>query len=161
MADGGVGAGEDEVVGHVRTCERDVGFGFVGPLFLQIHTIAADDGVGWDLRDVEARRADNDVQVVVFAVFGVDARFVDGYDGGIGEGDVGFGERFEVSVAGGDTPIYINIYFISSFRSRLIRTDIPAPTSESTSRRAQGHNSVSSSSAQPRSSFGLYSFRCP
>jgi hypothetical protein len=61
VADGGVGAGEDEVVGHVWACERDVGFGLVGPLLLQIYAMAADDGVGWNLADVEACRADNDV----------------------------------------------------------------------------------------------------
>ena len=62
MADGGSGAGEDEVVGHAGASERDVGFGFVGLLRGEAGVVAADGGEVGDLADVEAGCADDGVE---------------------------------------------------------------------------------------------------
>lgn len=62
MADGGSGAGEDEVVGHAGASERDVGFGFVDLLRGEAGVVAADGGEVGDLADVEAGCADDDVE---------------------------------------------------------------------------------------------------
>lgn len=107
VANGGVRAGKDEVVGHVWACERDVGFRLFGPFLLQRDAVAADYGIGRFLADIEARGADNDIEIVVLAVFGVDAGFVDGHDGAICERDVGLGERFEVAVSGSYSPVIL------------------------------------------------------
>jgi hypothetical protein len=49
VADGGVGPGEDEVVGHGGAVERDVGFGLACPFVGEADAVAADDGEGRDL----------------------------------------------------------------------------------------------------------------
>jgi hypothetical protein len=53
VAHEGVGPGEDEVVGHGRAGERDVGFRLVRPLVGEADAVAADDGVEGAVGDVE------------------------------------------------------------------------------------------------------------
>lgn len=56
--------------------------------------VAADDGVGWDLGDVEAGGADYYVEWVEGVVGGADTVAFDLSDIRIGEVDVGLGEGF-------------------------------------------------------------------
>lgn len=77
---GGVGPHEDEVIREIWAREAEVRFGLVLPFLGERHPAAAGDGVVRDVTDVEPGRTDDDVEVVVLAVFGVDARGVDGFD---------------------------------------------------------------------------------
>ena len=87
VADRRVRPREDEVVGEVRAGERQVGFRLAFPLLRQRHAVLARHGEVRDVADVEARRADDDVEGDEFG-FGLDARFGDLGDSGLVEVDV-------------------------------------------------------------------------
>ena len=76
VADGGVGAREDEVVGEGGAGQGEVGFWFVGPFVGEGEAVAADDGEVRDVAGVEARGADDYVE---------GDGFVGGLDAGCGD----------------------------------------------------------------------------
>ena len=68
MAHRRVGPAEHEEVGEVGTAEAEVAFGFLGPLGGDGGAVAAEEGEGRLVGDVETGCTDNHVEVVMLAV---------------------------------------------------------------------------------------------
>jgi len=97
VADRAVRAEEDEVVGDLGGSKTEVGLGFFGPCVLQVHARGTNDGEARLEGGVEAGGADEDVDWVFVAVITEAALLGDLFDLAVDDGDVFFGEGFEVS----------------------------------------------------------------
>jgi hypothetical protein len=102
IADGAVGAQEDEVVGEVGGGEAEVRAWFFSPCILEVGARGVDDREARLEGGVEARGADEYVDGVFGTVVAQGAARGDGVDFAVNGLDVGFAEGFEVADAGSE-----------------------------------------------------------
>lgn len=96
VADGAVGAEEDEVVGVVGGRDAEVGLGLRRPLVLQVLALGVDHGEARLEGGVEAGGADEDVKRILLAVVAEAALLSDGVDLSVDDLHIRLGQRLEV-----------------------------------------------------------------